>query len=59
MFTFLSNDVEYYWTLNCQQDFEIIKEKLTTSPVLQGPNWSIPFHVHIDASNKSLGAVLG
>jgi hypothetical protein len=52
LFTLLSKDVEYCWTLNCQQAFETIKEKLTTAPVLQGPNWSLPFHIHTDASEQ-------
>ena len=38
MFTLLSKDVDYCWTPNVQQDFETIKEKLSTSPMLQGPN---------------------
>jgi hypothetical protein len=59
IFTLLSKDVEYCWTLNCQQDFETIKGKLTTSLVLQGLNWGLPFYIHTDASDKSLGAVLG
>jgi hypothetical protein len=59
LFTLLSKDVDYCWTLNCQQDFETIKEKLSTAPVLQGPNWALPFHIHTDASDKVVGAVLG
>ena len=27
--------------------------------MLRGPNWSLPFHICIDASNTALGAVLG
>ena len=27
--------------------------------MLQGPYWALPFHIHIDASNKSEGVVLG
>jgi hypothetical protein len=58
-FTLLSKDVEYCWTLNYQQAFETIKEKLSTTPVLQSPNWSLPFNIHTDASDKSIGAFLG
>ena len=29
------------------------------APVLRGPNWSLPFHICIDASDTTLGAVLG
>jgi len=26
---------------------------------LRGPNWALPFHIHIDVSNKAIGAALG
>jgi hypothetical protein len=32
---------------------------MSTTPILRGPNWSLPFHICTDASNTSLGAVLG
>ena len=41
---------------NC---FDSLKEKLFVSPVLRGPNWSLPFHISIDASDTTLGVVLG
>jgi len=28
------------------------------NPVLRGPNWNFPFHIHTDASNYAIGAVL-
>jgi hypothetical protein len=59
MFTLLTKDVKFCCTLNCQQDFETTKEKLTTALGLQVLNWSLPFHIHTDASDKSVGAVLG
>jgi hypothetical protein len=58
MFTLLSKDVDYFWTLNYQQAFETIKERLSISLVLQGPNWVLPFHIHIDASYKLIGTIL-
>jgi hypothetical protein len=58
-FTLLSKDVDYCWTLNCQQAFETIKERLSTAPVLQCPNWDLPFHIHTDASDKSVRVVMG
>ena len=27
--------------------------------MLQGPNWTLPFHIHTDASDKFVGDVLG
>jgi hypothetical protein len=32
---------------------------LSTTPVLRGPNWSLPFHICTDASDIALGEVLG
>ncbi|XP_057853197.2 uncharacterized protein LOC131063406 [Cryptomeria japonica] len=54
-----SKDVVFSWTLECQEAFETIKTKLVTTPDLRGPNWELPFHIHIDASDSSMGAVLG
>lgn len=36
-----------------------MKEKLLISPVLRGPNWSLPFYISTDASNTALEVVLG
>jgi hypothetical protein len=33
-----------------------IKSKL--NPHVKGPNWNIPFHIHTNALEKSLGVVL-
>jgi hypothetical protein len=30
-----------------------------SAPILRGPNWALPFHIHTDASNKTIGAALG
>eukprot|EP00253_Pinus_taeda_P010361 PITA_10361 len=35
------------------------KNKLVTAPILRGPNWALPFHIHIDASSKAIGVALG
>ena len=39
--------------------FEQLKKKIITAPVLQDLNWNLPFHIHSDASNTALGAILG
>ena len=36
-----------------------LKELLTTTPVLKGLDWSLPFHIHTDASDYVVGAILG
>ena len=39
--------------------FEHFKQKLSETPILRGPNWSLSFHISTDASDSSLGVVLG
>jgi hypothetical protein len=36
-----------------------LKENLSTTPILRGPNWSLPFHISTDASDTTLRVVLG
>ena len=28
-------------------------------PILRGPNWGLPFHIHMDVSYYAIGAILG
>lgn len=59
MFKLLTKDANFVWNSQCQVDFEILKEKLSTTHVLQGPNWSLPFHFSTNSSDIALGVVLG
>ncbi|KAL0340048.1 UNVERIFIED_CONTAM: Retrovirus-related Pol polyprotein from transposon.6, partial [Sesamum radiatum] len=43
----------------CKQAFNKLKESLTSAPIIQPPNWELPFEIMCDASNHSVGAVLG
>lgn len=45
-------------TEECNQSFEALKVKLTTSPVLAYADFSIPFVLEVDASHGGLCAVL-
>ncbi|RDX73600.1 Retrovirus-related Pol polyprotein, partial [Mucuna pruriens] len=36
-----------------------LKNRLTSAPILQAPNWDLPFELMCDASNSALGVVLG
>ncbi|GKB30632.1 reverse transcriptase domain-containing protein [Tanacetum coccineum] len=43
----------------CNKAFETLKEKLTNAPIIVSPNWSLPFELMYDASDFTVGAVLG
>jgi hypothetical protein len=49
MTALLGNKVEFQWTLKCQEAFEALIEKLTTTPVLVLPDVHKPFSVYCDA----------
>ena len=49
---------EFCWNDNCQEAFELLKQRLTSAPILAFPNFEIPFIVYTDASEYAMGAVL-
>ena len=46
------------WTSYCDSAFQALKTCLCTSPVLQSPNFTKPFILQTDASDRGVGAVL-
>ena len=42
-----------------QKAFNILKEKLTTAPIIISLDWDLPFELMYDASDYPIGAVLG
>ncbi|XP_073224841.1 uncharacterized protein [Cicer arietinum] len=48
----------YAWTEECERSFQMMKEKLTTSPVLVFPQLEEPYEVYCNASLQGLGCVL-
>lgn len=54
----LKKDTKFTWNKECQQNLDILKEKMVTMPIRVFPNWAKEFHVHIDASSIALGEVL-
>ena len=46
------------WTSDCNSTFWSLKIYLCTSPVLQSPNFTKPFILQTDASDRDVGAVL-
>ena len=50
--------IVFIWTEECERSFQKLKECLTIAPILKSPDWNVIFHVHIDASNFAIGAIL-
>ena len=46
------------WTDECEHAFEIIKDKLTSAPLLGFPDFDVPFCLEVDASLEGFGAIL-
>ena len=58
MCNLLLKDAIFEWTDHCQQSFETIIDLLTSAPIMQSPDWSLPFELMCDASDYAVGAVL-
>ena len=59
LYKLLRKDAEFVWNDDYMKAFLQLKEALLTVLVLQGPNWDFPFHIHTDALDHAIGAVLG
>ena len=55
----LTKETAFEWTEECQNAFNKIIGHLTSAPIIQPPDWSLPFEVMCDASDFAVGAVLG
>ena len=58
LYELLKKDISYNWTEDQQKSFDILKEKLTTAPIVRYPDFDKPFFLYTDASIMGLGAVL-
>ncbi|CAA7040424.1 unnamed protein product [Microthlaspi erraticum] len=55
----LCKDINFEFTEECHKAFTKIKDALVSAPVVQPPNWELPFEIMCDASDYAVGAVLG
>ena len=58
MTALLEKNAKFVWSEKCQVNFEELKKRLTTSPVLVLPDLSKNFSIYSDASCQGLGCVL-
>src|SRR6185312_11170115 len=55
----LQKDVEYIFDSDCLHAFQTLKQSLIIAPIMQPPDWNLPFEIMCDASDYAVGAVLG
>ncbi|KAL0289535.1 UNVERIFIED_CONTAM: Retrovirus-related Pol polyprotein from transposon.6 [Sesamum radiatum] len=55
----LQKDETFDFDEACKLAFNKLKDSLTSAPIIQPPNWELPFEIMCDASNHAVGAVLG
>jgi hypothetical protein len=54
----LEKDKAFEWIAKCQANFEELRKRLTSAPVLVLPNLTKKFNIYCDASRCGLGCVL-
>ena len=55
----LAKDAPFEFDDECLSAFQILKKALISAPIIQPPDWSLPFEIMCDASDYAVGAVLG
>ena len=55
----LLKDAPFNFSKECHEAFYLLKERLTTTPIMIAPNWNLPFELMCDASDFAVGDVLG
>ncbi|XP_070050320.1 uncharacterized protein [Nicotiana tomentosiformis] len=50
---------KFHFNEDCMKAFKLLKFKLTTTPIIIAPDWSLPFELMCDASDVAVGAFLG
>ncbi|GJY38685.1 reverse transcriptase domain-containing protein [Tanacetum coccineum] len=55
----LEKETPFVFSKECIESFNILKKKLTESPILVALDWDLPFEIMCDASDYAVGAVLG
>ena len=55
----LTNDIVFNFDDACVHAFELLKSALVSAPIIEAPDWSLPFEIMCDASDYAVGAVLG
>jgi hypothetical protein len=55
----LAKDAMSIFTEECLQSFHTLKKAPISTPVIQSPDWHLPFEIMCDASDYAVGVILG
>nr|GFA66063.1 reverse transcriptase domain-containing protein [Tanacetum cinerariifolium] len=55
----LEKNTPFIFSEDCIKAFQMLNKKLTEAPILIATNWDLPFEIMCDASDFTIGAVLG
>jgi hypothetical protein len=55
----LAKDAPFVFNNECHEAFQFLKQALISAPIIQPPDWTLPFEIMCDASDFAVGAVLG
>nr|GFB04695.1 reverse transcriptase domain-containing protein [Tanacetum cinerariifolium] len=55
----LEKNTPFVFSEDCIQAFQTLKKKLTEAPILIAQNWDLSFELMCDASDFTIGAILG
>ena len=59
MYRLPQKDVPFDFDQDCKEVFALLKDLLTTTLIIQLPNWALPFELMCDSSDYAIGIVLG
>ena len=54
----LAKDAPFVFDYECLHAFLRLKTELTSAPIIQPPDWKVPFEIMCDASDYAIGAIL-
>ena len=55
----LQKDIPFVFYDDCLEAFKTLKKALISAPIVQPPDWNLPFEIMCDASDYAVGVVLG
>ncbi|XP_059277532.1 uncharacterized protein LOC132031565 [Lycium ferocissimum] len=55
----LEKEAKFVFDEKYRKEFDELKERLTSAPIIVSPDWSLPFELMCDSSGFAIGVVLG